>query len=69
MGLKPNTTKCEIVGIGVLKGLQATVCGMKCIDLRNEAIKILVVYFSYSQKIKDNKISYNMSNIQGLLNL
>ena len=37
-----NTTKCEIAGIGVLKGVQTAVCGMKCIDLRNEAIKILV---------------------------
>ena len=34
-GLKPNTTKCEITGTGALKGFQAAVCGMKCIDLRN----------------------------------
>ena len=55
LGLKPNTTKCEIAGIGVLKGVQAAVCGIKCIDLRNEAIKILAVYFSCNQKIKDEK--------------
>ena len=43
---------------------------MKCIDLRNEAIKILGVYFSYNQKIKDDKNFYNIvSNIQGVLNL
>ena len=43
-GLKPNnTTKCEVAGIGVLKGVQVAVCGMKCINLRNEAIKILGV--------------------------
>ena len=30
-GLKPNTTKCEVAGIGVLKGVQVLVCGMKCI--------------------------------------
>ena len=53
--LKPNTTKCGVAGIGVLKGVQVEVCGMKCIDLRNEAIKILGVYFSYNRKIKDNK--------------
>ena len=65
-GLKPNTTKCEIAGIGVLKGVQVAVCGMKCIDLRNEAIKILDVYFSYNQKIIDDKKFYNIiSNIQG----
>ena len=69
-GLKPNTTKCEVAGIGVLKGVQVTVCGIKCIDLRNEAIKILGVYFSYNQKIKDDKNFYNIiSNIQGVLNL
>ena len=69
-GLKPNTTECEVTGIGVLKGVQVAVCGMKCIDLRNEAIKILGVYFSYNQKIKDDKNFYNIiSNIQGVLNL
>ena len=53
-GLKPNTTKCEIAGIGVLNEVQATV-SVKCMDLRNEAIKILGVYLSYNQKIKDDK--------------
>ena len=52
-----------------MKGVQAAVCGMKCIDSRNEAIKILGVYLSYSQKIKDDKNFYNISNIQGVLNL
>ena len=43
---------------------------MKCIDVRNEAIKILVVCFSYNQKINDNKNFYNIiSNIQGVLSL
>ena len=41
-GLKPNLAKSEIAGIGALKGVQLAVCGMKCIGLRNEAIKILV---------------------------
>ena len=54
-GLKPNTTKCEIAGVGVLKRVQAAVCGIKCIDLRNEAIKTLGTYFSYNQKIEDDK--------------
>ena len=52
LGLKPNTTKCEIAGIGVLKGAQAAVYGMNCTDLRNQAIKILGVYFSYNPKKK-----------------
>ena len=28
-GLKPNKTKCEIAGIGVLNGVQVTLCVMK----------------------------------------
>ena len=70
MGLKTNTTKCEVAGIGVLKGVQVAACGMKCTNLRNEVIKILGVYFSYNQKIRDDKNFYNIiSNIQGVLNL
>ena len=45
-GLKKKTEKYEIVTIGVLKEVQVAVCGMRCIDLRNEAIKILGIYFS-----------------------
>ena len=52
-GLKPNLTKCEIAGIGALKGVQVAVCGMRCIDLCNEAIKILGTYFSCNSKIKE----------------
>ena len=32
-GLKPNEAKCEIAGIGVLKGVLPALCGMDCIDL------------------------------------
>ena len=54
-GLKPNTTRWEIAGIGVLKGVQTAVYGKKCVDLRNEAIKILDIYFSYNQKVENKK--------------
>ena len=47
-GLKSNLTKYEIAGIGALKQAQVEVCGMRCIDLSNEAIKILGTYFSYN---------------------
>ena len=43
---------------------------MKCNDLRNEAIKILGVYFSNNRKINDEKNFYNIiSNIEVVLNL
>ena len=48
---KANLTKCGIAGILSLKGVQVAVCGMKCIDLCNEFIKIWGTYFSYSNKI------------------
>ena len=54
-GLKPNLTKSEIVGIGVLKGIQVTVCGLRCIDLNNDTLKILGTHFSYNEKLKEEK--------------
>ena len=47
--LKPNWKKCEKAEIGALK---VAVCGMRCIDLCNEAIKTLGTYFSYNSRIK-----------------
>ena len=52
-GLKSNMTKCEIVGIGALKGDQVAICGMRYTDPCNEAIKILDTYFSYNSRIKE----------------
>ena len=50
----------------MLKEDQGAVCGMRCTDLRNEAIKVLGIYFLYNQKLKKcNTISI----IQGVLNL
>ena len=50
-GLKPNVTKSEIVGIGFLKGVQVTICGMRYIDLNINTLKILGTYFSYNEKL------------------
>ena len=44
-GLKPNLSKCEIAGIGSLKGVKVAVCGMNCIDLTTETINILGLHF------------------------
>ena len=65
--LKPNTTKCQIAEIGVLKGVQAVFFGIICINLTNEAIKILGAYFSYNLKIKNKTNYYNI--VSGILNL
>ena len=54
-GLKPNKTKCEIAGIGVLNGVQVALCGMKCVNLNNETVKILGVHFSCNKNLEQNK--------------
>ena len=46
-GLKSNIAKCEIAGLGPLKGVLDAVCGLKTADLTNDAIKILGLNFSY----------------------
>ena len=54
-GLRPNFTKCEIAGIGILKSVNVALCGMKCLDLIKECIKILGVHISYNRKLQDDK--------------
>ena len=54
-GLKPNKTKCEIAGIGVLNGVQVALCGMKCVNLNNETVKTLGVHFPYNKNLEQDK--------------
>ena len=54
-GIKPNFKKSEIAGIGALKGVQVTVCGLRRIDLDNDTLKILGTDFSYNEKLKKDK--------------
>ena len=55
-GLKPNKSKCEITGIGALKGMQVALCGMRCIDLVSNTVKILGIYYSYNEKLEIQEI-------------
>ena len=67
-GLKPNKTKCEIAGIGVLNGVQVTLCGVKCVDLNIETVKILGVDFSYNKNLEqDKKFSDHIIKIENIL--
>ena len=54
-GLKPNLSKCEIAGIGSLKGVKVAVCGMKCIDLITETIKISGIQHSYNSQVQNEQ--------------
>ena len=54
-GLTLNLSKCEIPGTGALKGVQVAVCGIKCVDLNNDTLKILGTHFSYYEKQNNEK--------------
>ena len=49
-GSRPNLSKCEIAAIGVLKGVKVAVCGIQCVDLVLDTIKILGTHISYNVK-------------------
>ena len=69
-GLKPNFSKCAITGIGVLKGFQVAVSGMRCVDLKNDTLKILGTHFSYNEKLKEERNFYTIvTNIQQVLKI
>ena len=51
-GLKSNKSKCEIAGTGVLKGVQVALCGMRCIDLVSNIVKIVGIYYTYNDKLE-----------------
>ena len=57
-GLKP---KCEIAGIGVLKGVQMALCGMDYVNLKNNTIKILGIHFPYNRRLENMKTTGDIS--------
>ena len=69
-GLKPNIIKCEIAGLGILKGAQEAVCSLENIDLTNDTIKILGIHFSYDKKIQtERNYLTTVKKIQKALNV
>ena len=69
-GLKPNKSKCEIVGAGSMNGVKMALCGMKSINLNFETIKILGTHFSYNKKLEQEKNFYeHINKIQNVLNI
>ena len=54
-GLKPNKSKCEIVGTGSLNGVKVALCGMKSVNINIETIKILGTHFSYDKIFQQEK--------------
>ena len=69
-GLKANIGKCEIAGIGSLKGVTEAVCGLRSADLSNDTIKILGIHFSYNKKVQmQNNFITTIKKIQQVLRL
>ena len=69
-GLRPNLSKCETAGIGILKGVKVAVCGIQCVDLVLDTIKILRTHFSYNEKLKEERnFCLIIANIQRVLKL
>ena len=69
-GSKPNFSKCEIAGTGSLKRVEVAACGIKCINLRVNTIKILGIHFSYNNKLNMEKNFLTaISNIQNVLKI
>ena len=58
-GWKPNKSKCEIAGIGVLKGVHIALCVMECVNLKTNAIKILEMHFSYNERLENDHCTKN----------
>ena len=63
-------SKCEIAGIGSLKGVKIAVCSMKNIDLTKDTVKIIGISFSYNKSVQ-NELNFRtaISKIQAVLKL
>ena len=55
-GLYPAFSKCEIAGIGSLNGVEVAVCGIKCVNLKVNTIKIPGIHFSYNSKLNIQRV-------------
>ena len=67
-GLRPNLSKCDFSGIGVQKGVKVAVCGIQCVDLFLDKIKVSGTYFSYNEKLREKRnFSLIMPHIQHIL--
>ena len=67
--LEPNLSKCEVAGIGALKGVKMEIFGIKCVDLTKEA-KILGVFFSNDKNLQlESNFRKTILNIDTILKM
>ena len=70
LGLKINKSKCEVAGIGVMKGVKVALCGVECVNFLTNAIKILGIYFSYNKKLENEKnFLDHITKLQKVINI
>ena len=68
--LQFNKSKFEVAGIGVKKGVKKALCGVECVNLLINAIKILGTFFSYSKKLEnENKFLDRITKLQKVINI
>ena len=54
-GFKLNVSKCEVSGIGILKGVNTALCNVKNVNLNTDSVKILGFHFSYNFNLSCDK--------------
>ena len=54
-GLRLNESKTVICGIGVKRGVEVALCGLKSVNLVTSSVKILGIFFSYNEEIMKEK--------------
>ena len=68
--LKPNKSKCEIAAIGIQKGVKVALCGMRCVNLHEDTIKILRIHYSYNKQLEnDENFKKYIAKIENVLKL
>ena len=68
--LKPNKSKLEIADIGVLKGVKVALCGIRCVNLYEDTIKIRGIYYSYNKKLENEEnFKKDIAKIENVLKL
>jgi hypothetical protein len=67
-GFKLNLSKCEICGIGALKGALTALCNIKNVNLLTESIKVLGIHYSYNTNLcHDKNFVTSISKIESVL--
>ena len=68
-GLKINKSKCEVAGIGVMKGVKVALCGVECVNLLTNTIKILGIYFSCNKKLDEMNFLDQITKLLKVINI